>query len=815
MGLLNRILGKPRRSSAHRSIHKHYSAERLELRLSLDGALSESSAPPEVGGHYAANELPGEAIRFFLSERGIGEGPVVENPTIEMALGETKTLYIWMQLPEHTGLYGAGINVVSATSGVLQVAARSIYERSPGDRWQFIIESRHNGPSFTSGDMLGQPAAGTFDGSRLSTPFYRSSDPSYDPATGAMLFASISVTAAQVGETDLVLEVGTMTVAAWQPDNTIAPNVPVYLGVGDEPVSGIKGPVTGSLADAHLVVKGPPSAAKAVGDTYEFSVHSGAVVVVPAASGILSNDVIPEGATIEVASPPRTGRLELGANGGFRYTAPSISELRSHWRGKKFVNESFVYRIHSPDGTVALARVGLVLHAGLTAVDDYLSMNVRDESVKRLSDVVAGNDLWFTQDFHPTQIEIVTPPENGSVIFRTDSFGEYNPNLGFRGRDRFTYRLTDGVNEAIGTVYIDVTFENQAPQAADDEVEIDNNPYATISPSILSNDTDPDGDYLDWRNVRIIDPPQHGTAWKSPGSIHYHPVEGFSGTDTLTYVVDDGIETSNVATVTIHVTLPPEEPSVGDSEQPLLDEVDEEEESPLPLDFYVTTADVVLFENGNVRIPMAQLVANDRDIHGNELVEWSLQIVNWPRHGSLPSDGDELIYMPNDTFVNWDTFTYVLSGPGNANSAPTTVTINRQYRLPPGEPQLPANPIPIFGDGPICEVIVPAPRIDGEFRTFPIVHQPIVVALLEDIPAAHGAVLPDVVLVDGALRNGCGFEYLGSDLNLAIPQAVNRRVNAVQRAVIDEIVTYASFDETSTSLIARTVRRANRRLGRS
>ncbi|MEB3282643.1 MAG: Ig-like domain-containing protein [Lyngbya sp.] len=77
------------------------------------------------------------------------------------------------------------------------------------------------------------------------------------------------------------------------------------------------------------------------------------------------------------------------------------------------------------------------------------------------------------------------------------------------------------------------------------------------SVGVLNNDTDGDGDDL---TARLVDLPNQSTIGDvildSDGSFSYTPNPGFSGTDSFTYVANDGKADSNTATVTINVEPP-------------------------------------------------------------------------------------------------------------------------------------------------------------------------------------------------------------------------------------------------------------------
>ena len=106
----------------------------------------------------------------------------------------------------------------------------------------------------------------------------------------------------------------------------------------------------------------------------------------------------------------------------------------------------------------------------------------------------------------------ITTTGSGSVVINPDGTYTYNPALGFSGEDTFVYTIvdtfgkTDSANVSIEVSDLNgpvdplnpVTFNNTPPIATDDSFTsfID----APLSSSVISNDTDPDGDVISIAN---------------------------------------------------------------------------------------------------------------------------------------------------------------------------------------------------------------------------------------------------------------------------------------------------------------------------
>lgn len=124
----------------------------------------------------------------------------------------------------------------------------------------------------------------------------------------------------------------------------------------------------------------------------------------------------------------------------------------------------------------------------------------------------------------------------------------YEPNQDFNGEDTFLWKVNDGEYDSnISTVTISVNPVNDAPVSFDAPIATREN----VPVVVTFNATDIDGDNLTYS---ILTQPTNGTL--STGNnvdYAYTPNNSFIGTDTFTYVANDGTVNSNTSTVTVTV----------------------------------------------------------------------------------------------------------------------------------------------------------------------------------------------------------------------------------------------------------------------
>ena len=273
-----------------------------------------------------------------------------------------------------------------------------------------------------------------------------------------------------------------------------------------------------------------------------------------------------------------------------------------------------------------------------------------DQDVSTDEDVALDITLTgFDSDGDALIFNVLTTPTNGGLSGTLPNLA-YTPNANFYGNDNFIFEVCDP--ELLcdtGTISITVISINDAPVALDDDTYEVNNDVSLIvvAPGVLDNDADIEGDIL---SAILVDAPTNGNViLYADGSFSYTAYLGFVGSDTFTYRASDGVDESNIATVTINV-------------------------------LNASTAPVALGEeyvvnmNGVLTISAPGVLANDTDIDGDTLIPILVSDVNNGRLKLRPNGS--LRYTPDNGFSGIDSFTYMVFDDSGLNSNLVTVIIN-------------------------------------------------------------------------------------------------------------------------------------------
>jgi VCBS repeat-containing protein len=153
-----------------------------------------------------------------------------------------------------------------------------------------------------------------------------------------------------------------------------------------------------------------------------------------------------------------------------------------------------------------------------------------------------------------TALEVVLPQIPGQTIGAMTVFlnGTQAGTADYRTTN---YGLKVRVGSSVSSVKVQyaVLGANTAPVAVNDSYSTNRNTVlTTAAPGVLANDTDPEGTTL---TAQLVTGPSHGTlTLNSTGSFTYTPTTDYVGSDSFTYLANDGTTSSTTATVTVTIT---------------------------------------------------------------------------------------------------------------------------------------------------------------------------------------------------------------------------------------------------------------------
>jgi len=345
---------------------------------------------------------------------------------------------------------------------------------------------------------------------------------------------------------------------------------------------------------------------------------------------VLGNDNDSDGylnySSLNVTYPSMNGNTNVNnSTGEIQYT-PNIGF---------YGNDSFVYMVADDDSAFSNATVTItVIHINQLpiAVNDSYSA-VEDEFLNISAPGVLFNDN--DPDSGPSDLfaEIVTNTSHGNIILNSDGSFSYDSDDNFYGVDSFTYQAFDGLNYSnIATLTINITNINDAPVAVNDNYYmLEDSIFNNLSMSVLDNDIDVDNLTTDL-TAEIVENVSNGIiSFNVNGTFSYGPGDNFTGIDSFTYRVFDGIYFSNNAIVRITVDNVNDPPvAYNDS-------------------YWV-------MEDNTLIVSSPGVLGNDTDIDSSVLS--AIKILN-TTHGNLNFNSDgSFEYIPNMDFYGYDSFTY-------------------------------------------------------------------------------------------------------------------------------------------------------------
>ena len=213
--------------------------------------------------------------------------------------------------------------------------------------------------------------------------------------------------------------------------------------------------------------------------------------------------------------------------------------------------------------TVSLSSDGVKLAVGALSHNNNTG-TVRAYSLIELSiPITTPDSITVDEDSQLTSVNVVandtgngvltlksvSSSGTGTVAVNADGLSvDYTPAANFNGTENVTYSVSDGSLSSEGTLIVTVTPVNDTPLATNQSVTT----IEDIPLEITLSGTDIESDPLTYA---IVTSPSNGSVTLVDNKATYVPSEGFFGSDSFTFKVNDGTVDSPVAaTVSITVT---------------------------------------------------------------------------------------------------------------------------------------------------------------------------------------------------------------------------------------------------------------------
>ncbi|REE56311.1 hypothetical protein A8990_1642 [Paenibacillus taihuensis] len=335
--------------------------------------------------------------------------------------------------------------------------------------------------------------------------------------------------------------------------------------------------------------------------------------------------------------PPSSGSFV----GAYLYSETSTLVLYAVSPG----SQPLRFSVDGSDGEASATKVFSVTVDAAPVVNhppvaDAISFEVNEDG--SYVGTFSGTDVDATDTL---TYSVVSQPSHGTVSYSSLELNQfrYTPAADFSGTDAFTYVANDGTADSVPvTVSITIKPVNDKPvaNAISFEVDEDGSYIGTFNGS--------DVDAADILTYSFDSQPSHGTVSYNSlelNQFRYTPAANYNGTDSFTYVANDGTVDSLPVTVSITVNPVNDKPVAN----AISFEVDEDGS-------YIGTF-------------------NGTDVDAADIL--SYHAASQPLHGTLSYGSlalNQFRYTPEADYNGGDSFTYIAND-GTVDSETATVTI--------------------------------------------------------------------------------------------------------------------------------------------
>lgn len=243
---------------------------------------------------------------------------------------------------------------------------------------------------------------------------------------------------------------------------------------------------------------------------------------------ILDNDTVNVPYTVvNVVSNPNNGVLKDSINGIITYVS------NDNFVGYDTITLSICDTSVSPNICDTSLLIIKVIPESFVALDDMYFLGVNSSVVAQ----TLQNDTL--SPVSNLSYDLLTFPNNGSVVLQPDLSLVYTPTNDFEGTDTLTYKVCDTVllPNICDSARVVFTIK-QSPIANVDTLFVNEDEIGTIN--LVENDIDLGNDTLKLIAVNLVSELQNGTlTFDSTGDVIFEPNDNYFGTILFTSVIED------------------------------------------------------------------------------------------------------------------------------------------------------------------------------------------------------------------------------------------------------------------------------------
>jgi VCBS repeat-containing protein len=411
----------------------------------------------------------------------------------------------------------------------------------------------------------------------------------------------------------------------------------------------VAGPAHGILSGTAPNLTYTPSANYYGSDSFTFKANDGTTDSVPAAVSItvvsVNNPPVAQPQSFSVqagksqslvlnATDVDSAKLTYAIVSGPAYGTLSGTPPKVKYQPAKNYSgsDSFTFKANDGISDSDPATVSITVTATSSGGTQPVALS---QSVAVAEDLPKAITLTGTDPQTNTLIYIVLKgPKYGTLSGSVPNL-IYTPTTNYFGKDSFTFKVNNGAADSkSATVSIEVIGINDPPAVQDQGVVTEEDRSAKIT--LQASDSDSKK-----LTYTVLSGPTHGTLSGKAPKLAYQPAANYSGTDSFTFEVSDGIAEPVSATVFIVVVALNDAPVAYNQS-------------------------VSVTEN----VPKSiTLVGSDGDTNA-----LTYAILKGPSHGTLSGVAPNLTYTPASDYSGKDKFTFSVSD-GMAISKSATVSI--------------------------------------------------------------------------------------------------------------------------------------------